>query len=149
MAEENKGQAPEQEPVQEEGPAQGPEETQEKDKPAQKKGEGLLMPILYAFLAGVGAFTLVMIVGIVLSFFFQPVEPSEDPSEQESSQVTPAPSSDGTETQAPEESDGPDADDGTQSQAPEESDGTDADDETRSPAPDGEGADTGAADDSE
>ena len=102
MAEENKGQEPEQEqePVQEE-PAQEPAEEQPKDKPARKKGEGLLMPVLYALLAGVGAFTLALIIGIVLTFFFQPAEPSETPSAQQSSQVTLAPSPGEAETQAP------------------------------------------------
>lgn len=107
MAEENKEQEPEQEqaqeekPAQEEEPAQEPAEAQQKDKPAKEKGEGLLMPFLYALMAAVGAFTLVMIVGIVLTFFFQPAEPSESPPAQSSSQVTPAASSAGDGTQAP------------------------------------------------
>ena len=101
MADENKEQesvqaeepAQEQEPVQAEEPAQEPAEEQQKDEPAKEKGEGLLMPFLYALLAGVGAFTLVMIIGIVLTFFFQPAEPSESPSAGTSSQVS--------QTQAP------------------------------------------------
>ena len=109
MAEENKGQEPEQEPVQGEEPAQEPEEApQQEEEPVKEKGEGLLMPILYALLAGVGAFTLALIIGIVLTFFFQPAEPEETPSEEQSSQVTLTASPDVTETQAPQESDGGD-----------------------------------------
>ena len=95
MEEENKEQQPEQEqeqePVQGEEPAQEPEEKQKKDEPVKERGEGLLMPILYALLAGVGAFTLVMIIGIVLTFFFQPAPPSETPSTEPPSQSTTAP----------------------------------------------------------
>ena len=94
MAEENKGQEPEkeQEPVQGEEPAQeqAPEENPQKDEPEKEKGEGLLMPILYALLAAVGAFTLIMIIGIVVTFFTRPAQPSETPS-GEPSQSTQAP----------------------------------------------------------
>ena len=106
MAEENRGQEPEQEPVQGEESAPEPAETQQNDEPAKEKGEGLLMPILYALLAGVGAFTLALILGIVLTFFFRPVEPEEAPSGEASSQVTLTASPDVTETQAPQEPDG-------------------------------------------
>ena len=113
MAEENKGQEPEQEPVQGEEPAQEPEEApQQEEEPVKEKGEGLLMPILYALLAGVGAFTLALIVGIVLTFFFRPAEPEETPSEEQSSQVTLTASPEVTETQAPQEPDGEDGGDG-------------------------------------
>ena len=109
MAEENKGQAP----VQEEEPAQEPEGTpQQEEEPVKEKGEGLLMPILYALLAGVGAFTLALIIGIVLTFFFQPAEPSETSSGEMTSQVTLAVSPAVTETQAPQESDGEEDGDG-------------------------------------
>ena len=112
MAEENKEQAPEQEPVQEEEPAQEPEETpQQEEEPAKEKGEGLLMPFLYALLAGVGAFTLALIIGIVLTFFFQPAEPSEASPDELTSQPAVTASPDVTETQAPQESDGGDAGD--------------------------------------
>ena len=112
MAEENKGQAPEQEPVQEEEPAQEPEETpQQEEEPAKEKGEGLLMPILYALLAGVGAFTLALIFGIVLTVFLQPAEPSETSSGELTSQPAVTATPDVTETQAPQESDGGDAGD--------------------------------------
>ena len=79
MADENKGQEPEQEQGQEQEPVQEPEEEQGKEKPAKEKGEGLLMPILYALLAAAGAFTLVMIAGIVLTILFRPAEPEETP----------------------------------------------------------------------
>ena len=94
MAEENKEQTAEQE--QEQEPVQGegeeaalePEENPQEEEPVEEeKGEGLLMPILYALLAGVGAFTLVMIIGIVLTFVFRPADPSEAPSEEQSAQV--------------------------------------------------------------
>ena len=114
MAEETKGQEPEQkqepeqepeqeqEPVQGEDTAQEPEEEQQKDEPEKEKGEGLLMPILYALLAAVGAFTLVLIIGIVVSILTRPPEdPSEFPSAEQSSQVTLAPSSTEAETQTP------------------------------------------------
>ena len=120
MAEENKGQEPEQEPVQEEEPVQESADEPQKDKPAKEKGEGLLMPILYALLAGVGAFTLALIIGIVVTFFTQPPEdPSETPSGEQSAQVTLTPAPDETETPADEE--------------PEESGGEDADTETEEP----------------
>ena len=121
MAEENKEQAPEQEPVQEEEPAQEAEEASQQEEPKEEeKKESLLMPILYALLAGVGAFTLVMIIGIVVTFLNQP---SEDPAEDPSAQVTLSDSSDQTETQAPEDSDGEDSGGGTETQAPQDSDG--------------------------
>ena len=114
MAEENKGQESEQtqEPVQGEESAPEPAETQQNDEPAKEKGEGLLMPILYAVLAGVGAFTLVMIIGIVVTFLTRPSEaPSETPSAEPSSHVTLAPSPTETETQEPgSESSSPDDD---------------------------------------
>ena len=88
MADENQAQEPEQEleqgqeQTQETEPAQEPEDKQQEDKPDKEKGEGLLMPILYALLAAVGAFTLVMIIGIVITFFTQPAQPSQTPSEE-------------------------------------------------------------------
>ena len=99
MAEENKEQGPgqeqEQEPEQGEEqvqePAREPEEPPQKDEPAGEKGEGLLMPVLYALLAAVGAFTLIMIIGIVVTFFTQPAQPSETPSTQPPSQGAQAP----------------------------------------------------------
>ena len=108
MAEETKEQEsgqkqePEQEPgqeqeqeekEQEEGSAQEAEEASEQDKPEEEKKEGLLMPILYALLAGVGACTLVLILGIVGTFLFNRFWPSEAPPEQPSSPVTLAPTS--------------------------------------------------------
>ena len=125
MAEENKGQGPEQEqvPEQEEGPAKEPEEAQQEDKPAKKK-EGLLMPILYALLAGVGAFTLALIIGIVVTILTQPAEPSETPSAEQSSQVTFAPSPTQTPAPAP---DGEGGEDDAETQSPQESDGEDTD----------------------
>ena len=112
MADENKEQqsGQEQEPVQGEEPALEPEETVQPTE--EEKKEGLLMPVLYALLAGVGAFTLVMIVGIVLTFFFHPADPEETPSGEESAQVTLAPSPDVTDTQAPQEPDGEDSENG-------------------------------------
>ena len=83
MAEENQAQEPgqEQEQPQETEPAQEPAEKQQEDKPAKKKsGDGVLLPILYALLAAVGAFTLVMIIGIVVTFITRPAQPSESPS---------------------------------------------------------------------
>ena len=118
MEEENKGQEPEQEleqelePVQGEEPAQEPEEAGQTEKPDEQKGEGLLMPVLYALLAGVGAFTLALIAGIVLTFFFQPAEPAETPSTgPSSSQAASSPVP--TQTQEPEDDAGGNgADDG-------------------------------------
>ena len=91
MADENQAQGPgqEQEQPQETEPAQEPAEKQQKDKPAkEKKGGGLLLPILYALLAAVGAFTLVMIIGIVVTFVTRPDQPQESPSEEPSFQST-------------------------------------------------------------
>ena len=95
MADENKEQqsVEEQEPVQGEEPAQEPADSPQKDEPAKEKGEGLLMPVLYALLAAVGAFTLIMIIGIVVTFFTRPAQPSETPSTSVTSQV---------QTQAPD-----------------------------------------------
>ena len=104
MAEENKEQKPEQtpeqgeEPVQGEGPEQGEEPAQEPEEAPQeeepKKKEGLLMPFLYALLAGVGAFTLVLIIWIAVTFLINYIlQPFEPPPEQPSSEVTLAPTS--------------------------------------------------------
>ena len=88
MAEENSAQEPgqEQEQIQEAEPVQEPAEDQGEKKPAKKEkkkdGGGLLMPILYALLAAVGAFTLVMIIGIVITFLTRPAQPSQTPSEE-------------------------------------------------------------------
>ena len=112
MAEENRGQEPEQGLLQEEELLPPLEETPPPEEPVEKKREGLLMPILYALLAGVGAFTLALIIGIVVTFLTQPAEPSESPSIDPSSQVTSSLSPDGTETQEPQESDGEDGDAG-------------------------------------
>ena len=77
--------------------AQGEEAVQEpaeeaKNEPDEKNSgkDGLLLPILYAFLAAVGAFTLVMIAGIVWTVLTQPAEPLESPSTEQSAQVTQA-----------------------------------------------------------
>ena len=90
MVEEDQVQESEQEQPQETEPAREPAEKQEEDKPEKEKDGGeLLLPVLYALLAAVGAFTLVMIAGIVLSFiFYQSPQPSESPSAEPSSQVT-------------------------------------------------------------
>lgn len=92
MADEKQAQGPEQEQVQVQGeePVQEPAEKQEEDKPVKEKKEddGLLMPFLYALLAAAGAFTLVMIIGIVLTFFTRPAQPSETPSAEPSTQIT-------------------------------------------------------------
>ena len=93
MAEENQAREPgqEQEQTQETKPAQEPAE-ENRDKPAEKKsGGGLLMPVLYALLAAVGAFTLVMIIGIAVTLITRPAQPSESPSVEPSSQSTPSP----------------------------------------------------------
>lgn len=109
MAEENTAQEPEQAQRQEQGQVQGEGQEQgqgqeqregqeqgqdaepaekQPDKPAGKKsGEGLLLPILYALLAAVGAFTLVMIIGIVVTFITRPAQPSQSPSAQPSSRI--------------------------------------------------------------
>ena len=110
MAEENRGQTPEQEleqepeaePLQGEEPAQGPEENPQpdgQDEEKRRKGD-MLMPILYALLAGVGAFTITLIIGIVLTYLNQPEEPLDGtPSDVSSSQVTASLSPEETETQ--------------------------------------------------
>ena len=99
MADENQAQESEQEQeqIQEEEPVREPAE-EKQDKPAKQKEDngGLLMPILYALLAAVGAFTLVMIIGIVVTFITRPAEPLESPSAEPSSQVA--------QTQSPEAS---------------------------------------------
>ena len=90
MADENQAQESEQEQeqVQGEEPVQEPAEKPQ-DKPAKEKsGDGLLMPILYALLAAVGAFTLVMIIGIVITFITRPTQPQESPSTEPSIQIT-------------------------------------------------------------
>lgn len=90
MAEENKAQDPEQEQEQEQEQVQPVQEPTEKpqDEPAQKKDGGLLMPILYALLAAIGTFTLVMIIGIVVTFITRPAQSPEYPSAEPSTQVT-------------------------------------------------------------
>ena len=93
MADEKQAQEPEQEqeqvqepvPVQGEEPAETPQGEPVKEK---QEGDGLLMPILYALLAAVGTFTLVMIIGIVVTFLTRPAQPSNSPSEEQSAQVT-------------------------------------------------------------
>ena len=107
MADENREQEPEQaqeqEPVQGEEPAQEPEEEVQQEEPAEEKGEGLLMPFLYALLAAVGAFTLILIIGIVVTFLTRPSEdPAESPPAESSAQVTLAPAPAETETQEPD-----------------------------------------------
>ena len=102
MADENQAQEPGQEPGQEqeqeqiqgEEQVQGEEPAQEpdgspQDKPAKedRNGEGLLMPFLYALLAAAGAFTLVMIIGIVVTFITRPAQPQESPSAGPSARV--------------------------------------------------------------
>lgn len=103
MADEKQAQETEQEQVQETEPVQEPAEKPQ-DKPAKKKKEkngGIILPILYALLAAVGAFTLVMIAGIVWTILTRPAEPSESPSAEPSIQII--------QTQAPE-SESPDSD---------------------------------------
>ena len=116
MADENQAQEPGQEPgqeqEQEQEPVQGEDPVQEpagspQDKPvkANRNGEGLLMPFLYALLAAVGAFTLVMIIGIVVTFITRPAQPSESPSAGPSARVgqtqsSQAPDSEGSGTDA-------------------------------------------------
>ena len=98
MADEKQAQETEQE--QEPEQAQGEEPVQEsveepQDDPAKEKKDngGILLPILYALLAAVGAFTLVMIAGIVWTILTRPAEPSESPSAEPSVQIV--------QTQAP------------------------------------------------
>ena len=88
MEEDNKSEQ-EQELAQEEEAVQEPAEKAE-DQPDKKKSgkEGLFMPILYALLAAVGAFTLVLIIGIVMTVLTQPADPLESPSAELSAQVT-------------------------------------------------------------
>lgn len=103
MPEENKEQEAEQaqEPVQEaeqkpvqegadpaqEGTDPAQESTEEpQDNPAKEKsGDGLLLPVLYALLAAAGAFTLIMIIGIVLTIVLRP---SKSPPAESTSQGT-------------------------------------------------------------
>lgn len=98
MADEKQTQETEQEQepeqVQEAEPVQEPAE-QPQDKPAKEKkeGGGILLPILYALLAAVGAFTLAMIAGIVWTYILFPAEPPESPSAEPSFQIV--------QTQAP------------------------------------------------
>ena len=102
MAEENSAQESEQEQEQEQNQeqvqgmddsAQEPaQDKQEATPPVQEnRGGGLLLPFLYALLAAIGVFTLVMIAGIVLTFFTRPADPSGSPSSSPSSQSTPSP----------------------------------------------------------
>ena len=99
MADENQVQEPEQEQAQIQGEeqVQGEEPVQEpadapQAEPAKKKEKkdngGILLPILYALLAAVGAFTLVMIAGIVWTILTRPAEPSESPSAAPSVQLS-------------------------------------------------------------
>ena len=109
MADEKQAQetGQEQEQAQGEEPVQGEEPGQEsaekpQDKPVKKEKEkngGILLPILYALLAAVGAFTLVMIAGIVWTILTRPAGPSESPSSEPSSQViqTQAPDGEGSD----------------------------------------------------
>ena len=87
MAEDNRSEQG-QEQAQGEEAVQEPAEKAE-DKPGKKKNgkDGVLLPILYALLAAVGAFTLVMIAGIVWTILTLPADPSESPSEDSSAQV--------------------------------------------------------------
>lgn len=84
MAEENRAQEPgqeqEQEQIQEEELVQEPAEEQKDEQAQEKSGGGLIMPILYALLAAVGAFTLIMIIGIVVTIITRPAQPSAPPS---------------------------------------------------------------------
>lgn len=92
--EQEPGQEPEQEPAPGEEPGQEPAETPQ-DEPEKKKSRELLMPVLYALLAAVGAFTLVMIAGIVWTILTQPADPLESPSEDPSTQIVETQPSDG------------------------------------------------------
>lgn len=92
------------EPVQEQEPLQEPGLEQElspnqKDKQNKddKEEYGLLLPVLYALLAAIGVFTLIMLIGIGIAFFTNRAPaPSEQPSqgitEQTSQEVTEQPS---------------------------------------------------------
>lgn len=96
MQAEESGQEPEQIP--EEDLFQEPDENpQHNPDKKEKDSGGLLLPILYALLAAVGAFTLVMIIGIVVTFITRPAQPSESPSARPSAQAT--------QTEAPQASD--------------------------------------------
>ena len=93
MADEKQAQETEQEPelaqIQEEELVQEPAEAPQ-DGPAEKEKEkngGILMPILYALLAAVGAFTLVIIAGIVWTILTQPGGPLAPPSSEPSTQI--------------------------------------------------------------
>ena len=58
---------------------------QEKARKEEKKDGGILMPILYALLAAIGTFTLIMFIAIGIMFFRARTNtPSEQPSSQES-----------------------------------------------------------------
>ena len=100
MADENQTQGSEQEQEQIQGaePVQDPAEEPQDKQAKEKKGDGLLMPILYALLAAVGVFTLIMIAGIVVTIITRPAEPSESPSAEPSAQVV--------QTQSPQSPDG-------------------------------------------
>ena len=98
ISEQEQGQEQEQEQEQKQGQDQergeGEEPVQEpaedpQDKPAEeiKNKDGLLMPILYALLAAVGVFTLIMIAGIVVTILTRPAQPSETPSAEPSAGI--------------------------------------------------------------
>lgn len=105
MADEKQARETEQEQEPEQVPGEEPEQEPAeppKDKPAKKKsGGGIILPILYALLAAVGAFTLVMIAGIVWSILAPSSGPLASPSSEPSVQII--------QTQAPE-SESPDSD---------------------------------------
>ena len=98
MAEDNRSEQG-QEQAQGEEAVQEPAEKAE-DKPGKKKNgkDGVLLPILYALLAAVGAFTLVMIAGIVWTVLTRPAEPLESPSGEQSAQVDQAQAPDGEDS---------------------------------------------------
>lgn len=87
MAEDNRAQESEQEQEQGQDQVQVqaeeliPEPVEQQDEPVEEKSGsgGLLMPILYALLAAVGAFTLVMIIGIVVTLITRPSQSSKSP----------------------------------------------------------------------
>lgn len=109
MAEENtaqeSGQIQEQEPEQAQGEEPVQEQTQEPAEPRQdkpdkeKRGGDLALPILYALLAAVGAFTLIMIIGIVVTFITRP--PESPPAETSSQSSLSSPSPTRAQTQSP------------------------------------------------
>lgn len=45
------------------------EEKPRQEKPLKPDYDGLLLPILYAFLVGIGVFTLIMFAGIAIGLF--------------------------------------------------------------------------------